>query len=129
MNVIDVGGTKTAAGVVTPEGEVLNEVRYPSSGPTERLLPNIARAINDVGYEVGGAYLAVPGNIMAAENRVIFSPNLHTIEDIDLKGEMKMGTGLGITVENDANAAAWGEFRIGAGAQYAHLVFVTSGPG
>ena len=128
---VDVGGTKIAAGVVTPEGEVLNEVRYPSSGPTERLLSSIARAINDVGdgYEVGGACLAVPGNILATENRVIFSPNLHTIENIDLKKEMKRRTGLDITVENDANAAAWGEFRFGAGAAYDHLVFITLGTG
>ena len=128
---IDVGGTKIAAGVVTPEGEVLNEVRYPSSGPTERLLSSIARAINDVrdGYEVGGVCLAVPGNILATENRVIFSPNLHTIEGIDLKKEMRSRTGFDITVENDANAAAWGEFRFGAGAAYDHLVFITLGTG
>ena len=88
---VDVGGTKIAAGVVSPAGEILNEVRYPSSGPTERLLSSIARAINDVkgDYEVGGVCLAVPGNILATESRVIFSPNLHTIEDIDLKEEMQ----------------------------------------
>ena len=128
---VDVGGTKIAAGVVTPEGKVLNEVRYPSSGPTERLLSSIARAINDVrdGYEVGGVCLAVPGNILATENRVIFSPNLHTIEGIDLKEEMRRRTGFDITVENDANAAAWGEFRFGAGAEIDHLVFVTLGTG
>ena len=128
---VDVGGTKIAAGVVTPQGELLNEVRYPSSGPTERLLSSIARAINDVkdGYEVGGACLAVPGNILATENKVIFSPNLHTIEGIDLKEEMQRRTGFDITVENDANAAAWGEFRFGAGAEVDHLVFITLGTG
>ena len=128
---VDVGGTKIAAGVVSPEGEILNEVRYPSSGPTERLLSSIARAINDVkqDYEVGGACLAVPGNILATESRVIFSPNLHTIEGIDLKEEMQRRTGFDVTVENDANAAAWGEFRFGAGAEIDHLVFVTLGTG
>ncbi|MBD0357524.1 MAG: ROK family protein, partial [Rubrobacter sp.] len=45
---VDVGGTKIAAAVVTPEGEILNEVRYPSSGPKERLLASIARSINEV---------------------------------------------------------------------------------
>ena len=128
---VDVGGTKIAAGVVTPEGEVLNEVRYPSSGPTERLLSSIARAINDAkdGYEVGGVCLAAPGNILATENKVIFSPNLHTIEGVDLKKEMQRRTGFDITLENDANAAAWGEFRFGAGAAYDHLVFITLGTG
>ncbi len=36
---VDIGGTKIAAGVVTPEGEVLNEVRYPTAASPERLLP------------------------------------------------------------------------------------------
>ena len=128
---VDVGGTKIAAGVVTPEGKLLDEVRYPSAGPTERLLSSIARAINDVrdGYEVGGVCLAVPGNILATQNKVIFSPNLHTIEGTDLREEMKRRTGFDVTVENDANAAAWGEFRFGAGAAYDHLVFITLGTG
>jgi len=67
---VDVGGTKIAAGVVTPDGEILNEVRYPSAGPRERLLSSIARAVDEVkdGYEVGAVCLAVPGFVLSAEN-------------------------------------------------------------
>lgn len=128
---IDVGGTKIAAGVVTPEGKILREVRYPSAGSTEQLLSNIARSIMEVGkdHEVGGACLAVPGNILATENKVIFSPNLHTIEGIDLKKEMESRAGVPVTVENDANAAGWGEFHFGAGSEVDHLVFITLGTG
>ncbi len=128
---VDVGGTKIAAGVVTPEGEILNEVRYPSAGPRERLLSSIARAIDEVrdGFEIGGVCLAVPGFVMTAENRVIFAPNLHAIEGVPLKDELGERTGLSVTVENDANAAAWGEFRFGAGSEADHLVFVTLGTG
>ena len=128
---VDVGGTKIAAGVVTPEGEILNEVRYATAASPERLLSSIARAITEAkdGFEVGGACLAVPGFVMAAENKVIFAPNLHAIEGIPLKDEIGERTGLPITVENDANAAAWGEFRFGAGSEVDHLVFITLGTG
>jgi glucokinase len=128
---VDVGGTKIAAGVVTPEGEILNEVRYPSSGPRERLLSSITRAVTEVkdGYEVGAVCLAVPGFVMGAENKVIFAPNLHAIEGVPLKDELGERTGLSVTVENDANAAAWGEFRFGAGREVDHLVFITLGTG
>jgi glucokinase len=128
---VDVGGTKIAAGVVTPEGEILNEVRYPSAGPRERLLSSIARAVTEVkdGYEVGGVCLAVPGFVMSEENKVIFAPNLHAIEGVPLKDELGERTGLCVTVENDANAAAWGEFRFGAGSEVGHLVFITLGTG
>ena len=128
---VDVGGTKIAAGVVTPEGELLAEARYPTVATKEQLLSSIARAIVDVkdGFEVGGVCLAVPGSILAAENKVIDSPNLHAIEGIPLKDELEERTGLPTTVENDANAAAWGEFRFGAGSEIDHLVFLTLGTG
>ncbi|MGI9050902.1 MAG: ROK family protein [Rubrobacteraceae bacterium] len=128
---VDVGGTKIAAGVVTTEGKVLNEIRYPTAASRERLMSSIARAITEVknGFEVGGVCLAVPGNILASENKVIFSPNLHAIEGVDLKRELEGRTGLSITVENDANAAAWGEFRFGVGSEVDNLVFITLGTG
>lgn len=128
---VDVGGTKISAGVVTPQGELLNEVRYSSKGSTEELLDNIVRAVREVreGYEVSAACLAVPGLIMADENKVIFSPNLPNIEGVPLKEELGGRFDLPVTVENDANAAAWGEFRFGAGSDVDHLVFVTLGTG
>src|SRR5215211_7972315 len=129
---VDIGGTKIAAAVVSPEGEILHETRYPTQAiPPNRLIETIARAITEVreGFEVGGACLAVPGFVLSAENKVIFAPNLHEIEDIRLDEEMGRRTGLGVTVENDANAAAWGEFRFGAGKNVDHLVFVTLGTG
>jgi glucokinase len=129
---VDVGGTKIAAAVVSAEGEVLNEVRYPTQAvPPNRLVGTIAGAITEVkdGFEVGGVCLAVPGLIMASVNTVIFSPNLHEIENIRLDEEIGGRTGMRVTVENDANAAAWGEFRYGAGKDVEHQVFITLGTG
>jgi len=129
---VDVGGTKIAAAVVSPKGEILNETRYPTLAvPPGRLVDTISRAINEVkdGFEVGGACVAVPGLILAAENKVVFAPNLHEIENIRLDEEIGAATGLRVTVENDANAAAWGEFRYGAGKDVEHQVFITLGTG
>jgi glucokinase len=128
---VDVGGTKIAAGVVSPEGRLLNEVTYPTANARERLLSTIAEAITEVqrGYEVGGVCLAVPGFILARENKVLSAANLEAIEGIPLKEELGGRTGLPVTVENDANAAAWGEFRFGVGKAVDDLVFVTLGTG
>jgi glucokinase len=115
---VDIGGTKIAAAVVTPERKILNEVRYPTQAvPPNRLIETIARAITEVqdAFEVGGVCVAVPGLIPASENKVIFAPNFHEIENIRLDEEIGRRTGLTVTVENDANVAAWGEFRFGAG--------------
>ena len=46
---VDVGGTKIAAGVVTPEGKILDEVRYPTPHSPATLVEIIARAISEVG--------------------------------------------------------------------------------
>jgi glucokinase len=126
-----VGGTKIAAGVVTPEAEILSETRYPTPHSEQRLVDSIARAIEEVreGFEVGGVCLAVPGLILAEKNQVVFSPNLRAIEGVPLKDELEPRLGLPLTIENDANAAAWGEFRFGAGSEVDHLVFVTLGTG
>jgi glucokinase len=128
---VDVGGTKIAAGVVTPEGEILKETRYPTPNSERRLVNSIARAVEEVtdGFEVGGVCLAVPGLIFAQKNQVVFSPNLHAIEGIPLKDELEPRIGLPLTIENDANAAAWGEFRFGTGSAVEHLIFVTLGTG
>jgi glucokinase len=129
---VDVGGTKIAAAVVSPEGKILNEVRYPTQAiPPNRLIDTIARAITEVrdGFAVGGACVAVPGFVLSAENKVVFAPNLHEIENIRLDHELGGKTGLRVTVENDANAAAWGEFRYGAGKDVDHQVFITLGTG
>jgi glucokinase len=128
---VDVGGTKIAAGVVTPEGKILSEVRYPTPNSPERLISSIARAVEEVrdDIEVSGVCLAVPGLVLASENRVVFSPNLRAIEGIPLQEELGPKIGLPLTIENDANAAAWGEFRFGAGSEVDHLVFVTLGTG
>ena len=129
---VDIGGTKIAAAVVTPEGKILSEVRYPTQAvPPNRLIETVAQAITEVkdGFEVGGVCVAVPGRILASENKVISAPNLHEIEDIRLDEEIGRRTGLMVTVENDANAAAWGEFRFGAGRGLQHMVSITLGTG
>jgi glucokinase len=110
---------------------MLKELRCPTPNSKQRLVETIARAIAELkdGYEVGGVCLAVPGLILAQEDMVVFSPNLRTIEGILLKKELEPRIGLPLTVENDNSAAAWGEFRFGAGGEVDHLVFVGLGTG
>lgn len=125
------GGTKIAAGLVGRGGELLREDRYPTAGSPEKLLDALERAVVEAcrGQSVSGVCVGVPGLIMARESRVVFSPNLRAIEGLPLKDELEHRTGFPITIENDANAAAWGEFRFGAGSGVDNLVFVTLGTG
>ena len=58
----------------------------------------------------------------------MFAPNL-AWRDVDLKSELEERVHVPVVVENDANAAAWGEFRFGAGADADDLLLVTVGTG
>ena len=128
---VDVGGTKIAAAVVSPAGELLAEARHPTPHSSEKLVEAIVRAIGEVveGQEVAGACLAVPGFVLARENKVVVSPNLRAIEGIPLEERIGPRIGLPLAIENDASAAAWGEFRFGAGSEVENLVFLTLGTG
>ncbi|HET6884758.1 MAG TPA: ROK family protein, partial [Rubrobacteraceae bacterium] len=64
----------------------------------------------------------------STRSKVYFAPNV-AWRDLDLRGELEARIDLPVVIENDANAAAWGEFRFGAGSEVDHLVFVTLGTG
>jgi glucokinase len=128
---IDVGGTKIAGGVVDETGSVLEELRVESpatdahaiEAAIEKLVTELStrHAIEAVG--VGAA-----GYIDKSRSVVLFAPNL-AWRDLDLKADLESTLGLHVVVENDANAAAWGEFQFGAGHDVDDLLLVTVGTG
>ena len=109
------GGTKIATGIVDPQGEILVEVRYPTPHSPEKLVEVIAGAVSEVWgeSEAAGVCLAVPGLLLAQENRVVFSPDLRIVEGIPLKVELEPKIGMPLTAENDGNTGAWGSSDLG----------------
>jgi glucokinase len=78
--------------------------------------------------EVAGVGLGAAGLVDETRRVVRFAPNLSWHEE-PLADTVEKGCGLPVVVENDANAAAWGEFRFGAGRAETSLVAVTVGTG
>ena len=128
---VDIGGTKIAAGVVDGGGTILSRVRI----PTPRDEAAIARAITDAvdrareGWD-GVAAIGVGAAGYVDENRSVVrsSPNLDW-HDEPLKDLVQRHSGLPVVIENDANAAAWGEYVHGAAADHTVMVMVTVGTG
>ncbi len=79
------------------------------------------------GFEKLG--VAVPGLIHRQTKRIAFSNHNPEHENIDFLGELEAATGLKITIENDANAAAYGEFLLGAGRGSRDMFYITLGMG
>ena len=128
---VDVGGTKVLAGVVDEKGVILAKSRRPtpSNSPTETA-DAIAAAVSEFRqeYEVEAVGIGAAGWIDETRSRVRFAPNL-AWRDEPLRDIVEARIGLPVVVENDANAAAWGEYRFGAGRGHTHLILITVGTG
>jgi len=75
------------------------------------------------------AGIAVPGLINRESKRIAYSAHIPEHAGIDLLSELSSATGLAITMENDANAAAYAEFKMGAGRGSRNMFYVTLGAG
>ena len=128
---VDIGGTKIAAGVVDDEGTLLARTRR----QTEASDPGaIELAVSDAVAELRAAHdveavgVAAAGFVDAHSGVVLFAPNL-AWRDEPLQADLARRIGLPVVIENDANAAAWGEFQFGAGRAVDDAVLVTVGTG
>lgn len=128
---IDVGGTKIAGGVVDAEGNVLayDRVESPASD-VEAIEEAITGLIQQfqADHELENVGIGAAGYIDKSRTTVMFAPNL-AWRDINLSKEIADRVGIPVVVENDANAAAWGEFVYGAGHDVDDLLLVTVGTG
>lgn len=113
---VDIGGSKVAAGVVDETGAVLAEVRRPTPSLD---VAEIEDTICAVVAELAGQGEAVAVGIGAAgwigQDRatVLFAPHLAWRNE-PLRDALAGRIALPLVVENDANAAAWAEYRFGA---------------
>ncbi len=128
---VDVGGTKLLGGVVDDDGNVLNRIRKPTpAGTAVGIADAIAELIAEVrqSFDVSAVGIGVAGFVSENRSTVRFAPNLALV-DTPLREEVAERVGLPVVVENDANAAAWGEYRFGAARGHSHVVLITLGTG
>ena len=130
---VDIGGTKVVAGVVTPDGTLLETVR--AETPDRSQSPDVVEGvIADVvtelvaRHDVHAVGIGAAGFVDAARESVLFAPHLSWRHE-PLTEKLSARLRLPVVVDNDANAAAWAEWRFGAGRGETHLAIVTLGTG
>lgn len=129
---VDVGGTKVLAGIVDEKGTIIKQVRRdtPKQGGT-LLTQTIADAAKELAaqYPVTAVGISAAGFVSSDRKRMLATPNIADWNGVDLDAELTHLIGLPVIVENDANAAAWGEAKFGAGRGRDHLMMLTIGTG
>jgi glucokinase len=127
---VDLGGTKILAGVVTRDGEVLR--RHERMTPTrsqDELVAELEAAVSELlTDDVGAIGFGVPGPLDLRGGRTYDMVNL-PFHDFPLRDRMAERFGRATGLDNDANAAAIAEWRVGAGRGVDDLVMLTLGTG
>ena len=129
---IDVGGTKVLGGVVSQTGEILTIARRDTPREGGRAL---TETIGDVALELAKEFsvdsvgVSAAGFISSDRQTILATPNIAGWNGVNLDQELTQIIGKRIVLENDANSAAWGEFKFGAGRGRKDLMMLTLGTG
>jgi len=148
---IDLGGTNIKTALVDCDGNILHRLEQPTEasrgpGPVIEDLADLVRRLRQFSFPpspsqgedrgeggvsegIVGIGLATPGPLDLREGRIIRTANLPGWKDVPIRDALRGKTGLPVTLENDANAAAFGEYCSGAGRGDKDLVMLTLGTG
>lgn len=112
-------------------GNIADSLRY-KIDKSNSTFPQLVNFLNEAKTRFGNVErigVAVPGLIHYETGRIAYSTYIPEHEAIDFLSNLEAATNLKITIENDANAAAYGEYKLGAGRGCRDLFFVTLGTG
>ena len=129
---VDVGGTKVLGGVVDASGKVLATSRRdtPREGGSA-LTKTIAEVALELiqQHSISAVGVSAAGFVSSDRKTMLATPNIADWNGVQLDLELTKLIGLPVVIENDANAAAWGEAKFGAGRNQAHMMMLTIGTG
>src|SRR5450631_279267 len=128
---LDIGGTKISGGVIDSNGVILARGRRdtPARDPAA-ILQEAVSLIQELSLEhkIDAVGVACAGFIDRSGSTVLFAPNL-AWRDEPFKEHLESVLHLPAILDNDANAATWGEFRFGAATEADDMVLLTIGTG
>ena len=129
---IDVGGTKVLGGVVDEAGKVLTTARKdtPRQGGSAltQTIADVAKELLEQ-HSVTSVGVSAAGFVSSDRKTMLATPNIADWNGVDLDNQLTTLIGLPVVIENDANAAAWGEAKFGAGKNQDHMMMLTVGTG
>ena len=129
----DLGGTQLKYGLADERGRILYKEKASSPAAIEdllRLLKNLWEDIKSKGKtEIKAVGFGFPGIFSLSEQKILQSPNYPSLDNFDLLPALSRIIEVPFWVDNDANMAAYGEFKAGGGKGVQSLVLLTIGTG
>ncbi|MBW4031382.1 MAG: ROK family protein [Acidobacteria bacterium] len=129
---IDIGGTKIAGALVSESGEILRTLKRPTpAGDPVAIVQNVVELVTELGdgEDVIAAGVAAAGFVDATQSIVYYAPNINWRGEPFREHLSQLLPGLDITIDNDANAAGWAEYRFGVGRGCTDMTLLTIGTG
>jgi glucokinase len=135
---LDVGGSSMKAGVVDDDGRPLSAVSLPTEAHRgqefglERMCEAIRQAMASAGVgqeQLAAIGVATPGTMDIPAGIILDPPNLWPWRNVPVRQHVQDTFKVPTAFQNDANAAAYGEFWVGAGREAHSMVLFTLGTG
>lgn len=126
---INVSGESVRAALVDEHGSILDSRLDGVSKELIAQLAGVVEALGSKSRNVAAIGVAIPGLVNRQTDRVVAPRDLPSKMVENLHGELMRATGLRVELENDANAAAYGEFKVGAGRGSRNLFYMMIGNG
>lgn len=126
---IDISGPKVRAALVDDQEGILQSTEADIQHDT--IVEQVASIVHELGskFKPTAVGIAIPGLVNRQTDRVIASRDVPSTVREDLHAEFTRATGLRVEIENDANAAAYGEYRVGAGRGSRDIFYMMIGEG
>src|SRR5690242_1958118 len=127
---INVAGLHARAALVDNDGQIV-ERRDADITPENMVgqLAELAAQLRSAAENVAAIGIAIPGLVNRQTDRVVVARDLPSTLVENLHGELMRATGLRVEIENDANAEAYGEFKVGAARGSRNLFYMMIGAG
>lgn len=135
---VDIGGTKTAIGVVDVYGEIITKSTLLTNQTLtpEQMIDNICNEIDKLLLQAElsikdnkGIGIGAPGPLNSKKGEIICPPNLSNWKDVKIVEQIREYFHCPVFLENDANAAALGEKWVGAAKENNNFIYLTISTG
>lgn len=134
---IDLGGTKTALGLISPENQVVAHRRFATNGDEgpAAIVERIAQQVDELrnvlppSEQIAGVGICCPGPVDHISGSLLTLVNLPGLSNTPLRQLLSERLGVPVRLDHDAKVAALGEFYYGAGRGHSDMVYVVIGTG